>query len=260
MITVLTLIFGWHFRRLPPPPRPLPTPANPNPGDPSEMCFFLAKELCTPLLQDPMTALLTVWIAFQCIWVTMLVSVQCIQVSRGQTTYENMRGAATHRHHGAGEVAGIVANAIAAGGTGMEGAAGASSSTTIQGNAHGHPHGHSHGRGHGHKSDGKCWTRTTKLLGVDTFVHTAKDGVEAGGVARGMRRRRENRNPWSRGCWRNCKDFWSSENGGREKGVAVLGGERVDYFSMFEVPRLGDVEMGARRGGYMVVPTMEEEV
>ena len=255
MITVLALIFGWHFRQLPIPSRPLPTPVNPNPGDPSEMCFFLAKELCTPLLQDPMTALLTVWVAFQCIWVTMLISVQCIQVSRGQTTYENMRGAAMHRHHGAGEVAGIVANAIAAGGAGMEGA-----SSMIQGNVHGHSHGHSHRHGHKHSaSDGKCWTRATKLLGVDTFVHTAKDGVEAGGAAGGRRRKRENRNPWSRGCWRNCKDFWSSENGGREKGVALFGGERVDYFSMFEVPRVGDVEMGARRAGYRGV-SMEEEV
>ncbi|KAF8419584.1 Palmitoyltransferase akr1 [Tirmania nivea] len=250
MITIMALIFGWHFRRLPPLSRPLPTPANPSPGDPGEMCFLLAKGLCTPLLQDPMTALLAMWTAFQFIWVTMLVSVQCIQVSRGQTTYENMRGAAMHRHHGAGEVAGIVANAIAAGGAGMEGAAGA-----IQGSVHGH----SHGRSHGHKhsaSDGKCWTRTTKLLGVDTFVHTAKDGVEAGGAVRG-RGRRENRNPWNRGCWRNCKDFWSSENGGGKKGEAVLGGERVDYFSMFEVPRLGDVEMGARRGEYRDVQTEE---
>lgn len=189
----------------------------------------------------------------------MLVSVQCIQVSRGQTTFENMRGAAHHRHHGAGEVAGIVANAIAAGGAsggGMEGPPTASG-----------PGGHSHhGHSHGHKSarGGKFWKKITKLLGVDAFVHTAQDGIEAtgGGVggrgAAGRRKRRENKNPWSRGCLTNCSDFWSSGNGGGEKGWAVLGGEKVDYFSLYEVPRGvgiggGDVEMGAgavRRGGY----------
>lgn len=193
----------------------------------------------------------------------MLVTVQCVQVSRGQTTYENMRGAAQHRHHGAGEVAGIVANAIAAGGAsggGMEGVSGAS------------PSNHTHS--HKSSDNSKCWTRTTKLLGVDTFVHTAQDGIEAsGGVvgrsgARGSaggrgKRRNSNKNPWSRGCLTNCSDFWSSNNGGREKGVAVLGGERVDYFSLYEIPRRGDVEMvmggGGRRAGYRGVAADEGE-
>lgn len=254
MITILTLIFAVHFPNLPLPLRPMPTSTNPNPIDPATQCLFLAPVLCAPLLQDPLTAYLTLWTAFQCIWVSMLISVQCIQVSRGQTTYENMRGAAHHRHHGPGEVAGIVANAIAAGGTGMEGVPSASPHT------HGQPHSH-HRHSHGNRH-GKWWTRMTKLLGVDAFVHTAQDGIDAGAAVRGantQRARKEKKNPWSRGVIVNCTDFWSRRNGGGLKGRAVLGGQEVDYFTMYEVPRpglglenSGDVEMGVGpgRGGY----------
>lgn len=103
----------------------------------------------------------------------------------------------------------------------------------------------------------------TKLLGVDAFVHTAQDGIDAGAAVRGVntrRARRERKNPWSRGIIVNCTDFWSRRNGGGPKGRAVLGGQEVDYFTMYEVPRpgfgldiSGDVEMGVGpgRGGYV---------
>jgi len=115
-----------------------------------------------------------------------------------------------------------------------------------------------------------------KLLGVDAFVHTAQDGIEAGGVGvggRGTRTRmggRERRNPWSRGVWVNCTDFWSKHNGSGKRGWAVLGGQEVDYFTMYEVPRAGfglagpgDVELGvgpSRAYAYRGVPTVEGEV
>ena len=90
------------------------------------------------------------------------------------------------------------------------------------------------------------------MLGLDAFAHTAKDvGLDSTAAAARRRRARrdEFRNPWSRGCVVNCKDFWcgdvSGGIGGEDgvgegvsgRGVGVLGGERVDYFKLYEVPR-----------------------
>jgi palmitoyltransferase len=98
----------------------------------------------------------------------------------------------------------------------------------------------------------KTWSR---LLGVDTFIETARGrGAAAGGKKRG----RESRNPFSRGCVANCRDFWCDPApvfGRRETGAAVLGGVPVNYTEMYESPAVMEVlrgggRGGARRGGY----------
>ena len=121
---------------------------------------------------------------------------------------------------------------------------------------------------HNHEHD-RCWARTVKLLGLDAFVHTAQDGIET--TRKGRGRRARNRNPFSRGCIQNCKDFWCDSkpvfvtglNGSavRFGGEATLGGEVVDYFTLYEVPRMemsGGRERG--RGGYRSVPVDDNAV
>jgi len=98
--------------------------------------------------------------------------------------------------------------------------------------AHEDPHaGHNHPPGQHPHGALDAWKR---LLGVDTFMAVA---VHGRGAQQGQQQ--INRNPFSKGCITNCKDFWADETplfGSREGGVARLGGERVDYNHMYEVP------------------------
>lgn len=98
-----------------------------------------------------------------------------------------------------------------------------------------------HAPGHHHHAG--CLAQWKKILGVDTFVDTAKEAY--GG---NKNRSRQARNPFSNGCLGNCKDFWCDPApifGKRENGSALLGGQTVDYTSMYESPRLAM----RRRGG-----------
>src|SRR5690606_11013652 len=101
----------------------------------------------------------------------------------------------------------------------------------------------------------KCWSRTMKLLGLDTFMRTAQD------TRRGRSQRARDKNPFSRGTAQNCRDFWCDPrpifitglNGNRAEcsGEAMLGGETVDYYHIYESPRM----VGrSGRGGYYSVP------
>jgi len=180
-------------------------------------------------------------------WVSMLLVVQATQVLRAQTTYENM-----HRvNHGYDDhkVSTTVASIIAGGSTSLDGlqlnAAGHGPNPATDHGHGGHSHGHGHGHGgHGHKhgkGDG-FFKKILKLLGVDTFMATARDGRRA---------RRNNENPFSRGVVGNCVDFWSVKNGGnlfkgaRNGGEAVLGGQSVNYYTLYETPRMTMRRRGA---------------
>ncbi|KAJ6263206.1 Ankyrin-2 [Drechslerella dactyloides] len=216
---------------------------------PIDNCILLSESLCRLVWADPFTLYLSVWTALQVTWVSMLLIVQTIQVLRGQTTYENMHS--VNHGYDDSEVSNMVASMIAGGGTSLESVGlthagpGADPLVTTpggRGGAGGH-HGHSHAHGHGHgRAPGGMWNRVLRLLGVDTFLATAKEGV---GEHKHRSRRRQN--PWNRGILTNCNDFWCSGVSelfkGNPSGEAVLGGQRVDYYTMYEPPaRL-------RRGG-----------
>jgi len=100
-----------------------------------------------------------------------------------------------------------------------------------------------HAPGHHHHHKAGCFAQWKKILGVDTFVETALEGYGSN-----KNRPRQARNPFSNGCLGNCKDFWCDPApifGKRENGSALLGGQAVDYTSMYESPRLAT----RRRGG-----------
>ena len=197
-----------HFEALPP-----PTNAE---------CHVLSPALCGIVLRDPWTLALTLWATLQLVWVTMLVIVQLVQISKNQTTFENMKGHSSehgghhghsHRpHHAHGPAAGGPAiaslNDAAAAGSRLE--------------ARPRP------------PDG-CLTRWQKLLGLNVFMATAQDGLADASSGR----RRDRSNPFSRGIVTNCQDFWCDPAplfGKRTSGEGMLGGEVVNYFKMYDTP------------------------
>src|SRR5436305_1050536 len=140
----------------------LDKPENPSGG--SKSCNILADDLCQIINADPYTVVLTIWAALQLTWVTMLLFVQFVQVSRAMTTYESMRG---QPHYGS-KASEAISSALTAGTTSTGGAqlnpVGMGADPALH-------HGHGHGHGHHHKQG--CWATWKKLLGFDTFVATA---------------------------------------------------------------------------------------
>jgi palmitoyltransferase len=176
----------------------------------------------------------------------MLLFVQFIQVSRAMTTYENMFGVNHARSAASLASAFTSTGAPLDPGSAPPPPAGSDIGPHAPSDGHGHRHGHRHG------GFLKHWAR---LLGVDTFIETARGrGAAAGG------KRKSNRNPFSRGCLANCRDFWCDPApvfGRRETGAAVLGGVPVNYTEMYERPSvmdlLGGGGGGRRAGGYEAV-------
>ena len=159
--------------------------------------------------------MLAAWATLQLTWVTMLLAVQFVQISRAKTTYESMRGRTEH----SSRASEALTAALTSGSTSMAGAQLLHSSM---------PHGHSHP----HHHEG-CFAQWKKLLGLDTFLATAQDGLESGS------RRRRGRHAFSRGIVTNCRDFWCDPApvfGKRELGDAMLDGKVVNYARMYEVP------------------------
>src|SRR6202044_3349753 len=79
----------------------LPSPTNTE-------CKIISPAICGIVVRDSWTIILTTWSTLQLVWVTMLVVVQLVQISRNQTTFENMKrhsfdhaGHSHHRPHGA---------------------------------------------------------------------------------------------------------------------------------------------------------------
>ncbi|TVY59700.1 Palmitoyltransferase AKR1 [Lachnellula suecica] len=199
--------------------------------DGSTECNILALELCRIVNADPYTIVLSIWAALQLTWVTMLMFVQFVQVSRAMTTWENMRG--SHHSHGS-KASQAITSALTSGSTTL---AGAQLGNTGLGPDPALPPTHAPGHNHHHKEG--CFAQWKKMLGVDTFVETALNKKD---------RSHRTRNPFSAGCLTNCKDFWCDPApvfGKRENGAAMLGGQVVDYTAMYEAPRL----MSARRSG-----------
>lgn len=178
-----------------------------------------------------------IWAALQLTWVTMLMFVQLVQISRAMTTWENMRG--TDHMHGS-KASQAITSALTTGTTSQSGAqignAGLGPDPAL-------PPTHAPG-GHHHNHKQGCFAQWKKILGVDTFVETALNKKDT---------TRRNRNPFSAGCLTNCKDFWCDPApvfGKRENGAAMLGGQVVDYTAMYETPRMMSTGTRTRAGGY----------
>lgn len=201
----------------------------------SDSCNVLSPGICKLINADGYTFLLAIWITLQLIWVVMLIATQLIQVSRAMTTYENMMGINTGT--------GNVATAFSSTGTPLDpnhatvapptGAAPASAAVT--------------------KQKGGMLRSWSRLLGVDPFIET----IAGRGAATGKNNRAK-KNPYSRGCILNCKDFWCDPApifSQRDNGSAILGGANVDYTSMYESPTLMRINDMRSRGGYEAVAT-----
>ncbi|PYI26372.1 zf-DHHC-domain-containing protein [Aspergillus indologenus CBS 114.80] len=193
----------------------LPAPVNPQ-------CNVINDALCDLVLRDTFTLVLDIWVVIQLVWITMLCAVQLVQISRNQTTYENMRGHSIDRSYPSSRA---FASAVTAGTTSLD-AAGLSSA------GQGPNPALAQNVSHRHQKNG-CLQQWSSLLGIDTFFATARDGL------RDSPRTARPKNPFSRGIVTNCQDFWCDPApyfGRREPGSAMLGGEVVNYNRMYEVP------------------------
>lgn len=206
--------------------------------DASEDCAIFGPGVCKIINADTYTLLVVFWANLQLIWVGMLLFVQFFQVARAMTTYESMVGVNTVS-------ASALTSAFTSTGTPLDPGALPPSGSAAQSEATG-GHGHKHGHGGFLKT-------MSKLLGVDAFIKTAK-GSTTGGSSN---KRRSQKNPYSRGCMTNCKDFWCDSAplfAQRENGTAMLNGQVVNYTEMYETPSAMQM---ARRGAYEAVASEE---
>lgn len=156
----------------------------------------------------------------------MLLCVQLLQVARNLTTYESMRGH-LHSH----TPADALNSFITTGDTSQDVASGSAPTN-----------GFGSGQDIGdvqrpREPKASIWDQWKRLLGLDTFLTIALQGSRANG----QERVRPRGNPFSRGIVTNCKDFWCDGSpvfGHKEGGFATLGGERVDYTRLYEVPTM----------------------
>ena len=207
-------------------------------ADASDSCNILSPSLCKLVNADGYTLILGFWATLQLTWVSMLLFVQFVQVSRAMTTYENMFGIQDS----------ALTSAFTSTGAPLDPN---HPSLAAPPSAGGHGHG-----GHGHKHRGRMQT-WARLLGVDPFLET----IKGKGAANSKARRK--RNPYSHGLLANCRDFWCDPQpffGKRENGASVLGGDAVNYTNLYENPAWMDVARGrsTRRGGYEAVASAEE--
>jgi hypothetical protein len=192
-------------------------------------CNVISDDLCEEFNKDPFTIVVSIWAAFQLSWVTMLLCVQMLQIARNLTTYESMRG---HLHN---HTAADALNSFVTTGATSQDVAGGAGSAPTNGFGSGQDIGDA---ARPRQPKQSLWSQWKRLLGLDTFAAIALRG-SAAGQPRARAARREN--PFSRGVVSNCKDFFcdgSAVFGKKEGGYARLGGERVDYTRLYEVPKM----------------------
>lgn len=165
----------------------------------------------------------------------MLLFVHLTQVARAITTFETMKG---HT-----QVSPLMA-AVTTGSMSTEGAQingpGAGPDPVQSGS---------------HKKKEGCLSQWGKILGLDTFYTIAFQGYK-GSKDNDASRRKQKSNPFSRGIFRNCQDFWMDGPtfGRKDSGKALLGGDTIDYTNMYDIPKGGM----RYRNGYEAVPSVEE--
>ncbi|KOS22207.1 Palmitoyltransferase AKR1 [Escovopsis weberi] len=201
-----------------------------------DTCNVLGPAFCRLINTDAYTLVLGVWISLQLTWVSMLLFTQFFQVSRAMTTYENMTGVRT---------GGSISSAFTSTGAPLDPS---HPSNAAAAGANGHA-------GHGHKRKAGLLSTWSALLGVDPFIET----ITGRGAATTKNKRRK-KNPYSRGCIVNCRDFWCDPApifSQRDNGSAMLGGDTVDYTAMYETPTMVQLTTMRGRGGYDPVSTEE---
>lgn len=202
-------------------------------------CNVISEDLCKILHKDPYTILLTGWAALQLAWVTMLLLVQLLQIARALTTFESMRG-----HLNSHTPAETLTTFVTTGATSQE-----TGSGPLNGAGSGQDTGDQPRRPQKKHS---VWGQWKRLLGLDTFFATAFRGSQANQA-------RDRGNPFSRGIITNCKDFWCDGTpifGSKDPGMALLGGQKVDYTKIYEPPpRMTMRRAEGRRGNYEAVGT-----
>lgn len=196
-------------------------------------CTFLKDDLCAELSKDPLTLVTNAWGTLQLTWTLMLLFVHLFQVARNLTTFESMRNT---------DQVNPLLSAMTTGTMSMESAQiTGTGGETIGGPGHKHPH---------RKKEG-CLARWSKLIGLDTFFAIAFQGYKGSKTAKHKPGKKNN--PFNRGLFRNCQDFWMDGPifGRKENNKGLVGGEVVDYATMYEVLKGG---MRYRGGGYEAVP------
>lgn len=168
----------------------------------------------------------------------MLLFVHLTQVGRAITTYETMKG----QVHAGPLMTAVTTGSISADGAQIGPSGGGPDPTGSALNPQ-------------RKAKEGCLTQWSRLLGLDTFYTVAFQGYK-GVRDKDAAARQKKSNPFSRGMFRNCQDFWMDGPffGRKDGGHALLGGESVDYTSMYDVPKGGM----RYRGGYEAVPAAEE--
>ncbi|PSR83291.1 hypothetical protein BD289DRAFT_287332 [Coniella lustricola] len=213
----------------------------------SKECSIFGPDVCQVVNTDTFTLLVTIWANLQLTWVGMLLFVQFVQVAQALTTYENMFGISRASTNS-------LTSAFTSTGAPLDPRSLPPSGTSAHSDASaGNAHGHKHGSG-----GGGLLKMMTKLLGVDAFVETATGR----GAATGNNKKRKGKNPYSKGCLSNCKDFWCDSAPlftPRENGTATLNGHVVNYTEMYEAPSLMQIpgRGGDRRGAYEAVAAEE---
>ena len=202
----------------------------------STKCNILSPDLCAWALRDTYTIALTLWVLLQLVWITMLLVVQSIQISKNMTTYENMK---SHSHPEIPSHLPVHRHPITQGAS--------AATTSLNDSAHASTRLEATPR----RPDG-CWGKWKRTIGLDVFLATASDASQGKMQTRG--------NPFSRGLIGNCKDFWCDPApifGKRHNGDGYLGGEVVDYTKLYDAPL-----MRYRRGGsgYREVAGVEVDV
>jgi hypothetical protein len=241
--------FVLHQSDLSPDLETLPKPTIP------PTCTILKDELCTLVSVDSWGLTITIWTTLQLIWVTMLLIVQLLQIARAMTTYEAMTvhkvggGLSHHGHsHGPPAAAERLTSFLTTGAPDM--AAGSIDPAN---------RGPDPAAAHKPPQRLSCMSTWYRLLGIDTFMATAfrrGDGhghSHANGECDGHSHGASSisKNPFSRGFLQNCADFWYDDSpvfGSRENGFAKLGGAKVDYTALYDVPT-----GGRGSGGYLAV-------
>ncbi|KAF7198524.1 Palmitoyltransferase akr1 [Pseudocercospora fuligena] len=202
-------------------------------------CTLLKDELCAEFSKDPLTIITNAWGSLQLTWTFMLLFVHLFQVAKNLTTFESMRNM---------DQVNPLMSAVAAGTMTLDGA-------QLTDNGAG-PHPGGHGHAHKHKKKEGCLTRWSQMLGLDAFITIAFQGYK--GSKNKKHKHSKRANPFTRGLFRNCQDFWLDGPvfGRKDSNKGLLNGQTVDYASMYEVPKGGPMRY---RGGYEEVATADVE-